>query len=300
MRRAIILAHHDCHGIIDPHVMHALRAYRSHAERVVLVSTSARQLPAEARGLVDQFLPRDNVGYDFGSWRAGLLSLDALPTPGFTAPGFDEVLCVNDSVYGPLGEPTQALSAPRTATADLWGMVLSEQQPGNRQRLPHLQSWFFAARRALLDSAAWGRFWEDVAPQASKESIIQHHELGLSRQVTGAGFRIAALYDAREHGPPSWSEILPHLSAGEPWRSWQHLHKTRLWPHNPAEAAWHRLLAAGVPYVKVGLLRVNHYRLDPHTLWREVTAAAALAGYDPQLIEHHLARISAKAAVRGG
>ena len=153
-RRAIVLAHFDPQGRFDPHVMHAARAYRQLATRLVLVSNGGGRLPRDLAELVDDYLPRPNAGYDFGAWKDGLATLDR--------GGFDEVVCVNDSVYGPLFDLAPAFDHPRTAVADLWGMVLSEQPTGrDRPRVPHVQSWFFAMRRPLLESAWFDNFWSN-------------------------------------------------------------------------------------------------------------------------------------------
>jgi lipopolysaccharide biosynthesis protein len=294
MRRAIILAHHDPDGIVDPHVVHALRAYRALAARLVLVSTSVGRLPDDLAGTIDTFLPRANVGYDFGSWQAGLRTLS--PSGDFDAPGFDEVVCVNDSVYGPLFDATPMFADPRVADADLWGMVISRQPPrhGGGLPRPHLQSWFLAARRALLASSCWSDFWSGVAPQPTKDDVISRYEVGLSEQVTAAGFRIAALYDAGRAPRPGWRDVVADLSPRRPCASWRLLRRVRRPFHNPAELLPRRLLAAGVPFAKVSLLRVNHYRLAPESIRAAIRAAAA--GYDSDLVERHLARITRRDA----
>ena len=157
---------------------------------------------------------------------------------------------------------------PRTAGADLWGMVISTQPPrhGGRLPRPHLQSWFLAARRALLASACWRDFWSGVVPQPTKDDVISRYEVGLSEQVMAAGFRIAALYDAGREAPPGWRDVVPDLSAQRPFATWRLLRKIRRPFHNPAELLPRRLLAAGIPYAKVSLLRVNHYRLAPEAV----------------------------------
>jgi lipopolysaccharide biosynthesis protein len=254
-RRALVFAHFDPHGGFDPHVVEALRRYRPHADRLVVVSASAVRLPATLRGLVDTFVPRANVGYDFGSWQAGLATL--------CPADFDEILCVNDSVYGPLFDLAPALCDPRTAGADLWGMVLSEQSTRRRGgRCPHIQSWFFGMRRRLLDSPVYEAFWNGIVPLADKQAIVDRYELGLSVACRQAGLKIAAIYDARTAGPMRLGDLWPHLSLTDPRRSWRLWKKGRRTPHNPSELAWLRLLEAGVPFVKVGLFRVNHYGLD--------------------------------------
>ncbi len=278
--RAIVFAHFDPHGGLDPHVTEALLRYRPHADRLVVVSTSAERLPAALRGVVDTFVPRANVGYDFGSWQAGLATL--------CRADFDEILCVNDSVYGPLFDLGPALRDPRTADADLWGMVLSEQSTRRRGgRCPHVQSWFFGMRRRLLASPVYETFWNAIVPVLDKEEVVDRYELGLSVACREAGLRIAGIYDARTAGPMRLGDLWPHLSLAEPRRSWRLWKKGRRTPHNPSELAWLRLLEAGVPFVKVGLLRVNHYGLDLN----RVTAALGRLHPDAlPLIRGHLAR----------
>ena len=278
--RAIVLAHFDPHGDFDPHVRHAIAAYRQFADRLVVVSNGGRRLPAALKRFVDEFLPRRNVGYDFGAWRDGLATLDRS--------AFDEVICVNDSVYGPLFDLKPAFDDPRTAGADLWGMVVSDQPPGRglpRQR--HVQSWFFGMRRPLLESPCFDTFWSTVEPLSSKSEVIERHEVGLSQHVLRAGFSVAGLYDATTAPRVSLREVIPQLSIAEPSRSWRLVRKSRRAPHNPSELVWWRLLEAGVPFVKVGLFRVNHYGID---LGRVMGDLKRSTPYDLGLIREHLAR----------
>lgn len=279
-RRAVVLVHYDPSGTIDPHVIHALAAYRRVAEQLVLVSNSARRLPAAAASLVDTFLPRANVGYDFCGWRDGLATLDRND--------FDEIICVNDSVYGPLHDLAPLLEHGRVAGADLWGMVLSDQATGRAQpRIPHVQSWFFAMRRRLLTSSAYERFWSCVEPLASKRDVIDRYEVGFSRDVAAAGFRIAGVYDATRAGRVTLGELLPHVSLRDPRRSWRLVRKGRRRSHNPSELVWWRLLEAGVPYVKVGLFRINHYGVDTR---RVLACLRQTTPYEVGMIDAHLAR----------
>ena len=279
-RRAIVFAHFDPDGGFDPHVVHAVTAYRPFADRLVVVSNGSHRLPAELTGIVDDFVPRSNEGYDFCAWKDGLATLDR--------GAYDEIICVNDSVYGPLFDLAPAFHHPRTAAADLWGMVVSDQPTSRampRQR--HLQSWFFGMRRRLLESSWYDRFWSGVRPLATKRDVIEQFEIGLSASAIEAGFTVAGLYDASTASQVSLREVLPQISLLAPRRSWRLVRKSRRTPHNPSELVWWRLLEAGVPYVKVGLFRVNHYGID---LGRVVAALGRTTPYDLGLIHRHLTR----------
>ena len=282
MARALVFAHYDRDGLFDPYVIDALHAFRRCMDHVTVVSTSAQHLPAALVPLVDRFIARQNVGYDFCSWRAGLAALE--PTEQF-----DEIICANDSVYGPLFDLAAALSDARVADADLWGMCLSEQGTKRRGKnsCPHIQSWFFGMRRPLIASQAFGDFWRSVVPLANKDDLIDRYELGMTEHFAAAGFRVAALYDARTAGPLSLREIWPHFSLQEPRRLLRWLKKVRRMPHNPSELAYKRLLDAGVPFAKVSLFRLNHYGLN---LEHVMESLQRENHYDIHLIRDHLER----------
>jgi rhamnosyltransferase len=283
MVRALVFAHHDPDGVFDPHVVASLRSYRPLVDQIVVVSTSTRKLPRALESVVDRLIARKNVGYDFCSWRAGLEALGPLE-------GFDEVVCANDSVYGPLFDLEPVFTNPRVAAADLWGMCLSEQGTKRRGRVscPHVQSWWFSMRKPLLTSPAYGEFWNAVGPLATKDDIVDRYEIGMSEHFSRAGFQIAGLYEAGPAGPVTWKELLPNLSLWHPTRSRRHLRKARRMPHNPSELVWKRLLEAGVPFVKVGLFRFNHYGLDLDHVLAGIESATP---YDVGLIRAHLLRV---------
>lgn len=289
MRRAVVMAHYDQDGVIDAYVVEALRRYRAIAERVVLVSAAADRLPAALAGVVDDFLIRRNEGYDFCSWRAGIAALGPRDR-------YDELVCVNDSVYGPLFDLSPCLDDRRVAAADLWGMCLSDQGTLRRGRAvacPHIQSWFFAFRRGPLVSEAFDRFWQGVEPLATKNDIIDRYEIGMSEHFARAGFALAALYDTRTAPVPTFGELMPHLSLTAPRRAWRLLKKSRRRRHNPSELLPQRLIEAGVPFVKAGVFRTNHYGLR---LGQVLEAVRRATPYDPQLIENHLRRVGTAAA----
>lgn len=277
MNRAVILAHYDPDGIIDPYVIRALQCYREIANRLVLVSASASSLPASLADVVDDFLPRANVGYDFCSWRDGIARLGDLSQ-------FDEIVCANDSVYGPLFDLKNVMSDPRVAAADFWGMVMSAQ------RGDHVQSWFFAMRRPVIESPAFREFWKSVEPQPSKEQVIDHYEVGLTEAFAGAGFRAAAIYDGRRDRPPTFRERCHNVSPLRLGLFGRHRRRVARMgpPFNPSELFWERACDAGVPHLKAAIFRANPYLVEVH---RVLAKAVKRWPEWATLIHNHLTRV---------
>lgn len=277
MKRAILLAHYDRDGIIDPYVIAAAREYRRFANALVVISVSTKTLPHDLSGIVDDFIPRENIGYDFGSWRAGL---QALARPA----DFDEIICVNDSVYGPLFDLGPALESPRLEAAEFWGMTVSEKPR------PHVQSWFFAMRSPVIRSEIFQTFWDSCDRDLPKENIIIQRELGLSNVIQQSGFHLAGIHDGRDAPLATPVERNKHSSLGSPLRTWRHRRKT--WssraPFNPSELFYDRLWDSGVPFIKRRIFTENYYGLDLSQVQAEVNV---LSPHWASLIRNHRQRL---------
>jgi rhamnosyltransferase len=172
----------------------------------------------------------------------------------------------------------------RVAAADFWGMVMSAQ------RGDHVQSWFFAMRRPVIESPAFREFWESVEPQSSKEKVIDHYEIGLTEAFAGAGFRAAAIYDGRRDRPPTFRERCHNVSPLRLGLFGRHRRRVARMgpPFNPSELFWERACDAGVPYLKAAIFRANPYRVDV----RRVLARAVNRWPEwATLIHNHLTRV---------
>lgn len=243
----MIFAHHDADARVRPYVRAHLDALREVAARRVFVTTAPLEGPQPD---VDRVIVRQNVGFDFGSWREALRRevLDDV----------DELVLVNSSVFGPMpGGLRVAFRRMREVPADFWGMTDSHQFDW------HLQSYFLVFRRPLLQSEAFAEFWERMLLHATKAQTIRSYELGLTQWLRQAGFRGVPLIGTARF-TPEWRK-----------RLWP-----RAWKMNPTARYAPELLDAGMPYVKVELLRDNPYDvpLGP------VRARMKAAGYDLDLV----------------
>ena len=293
INRALIFAHYDRDGVVDPHVQYALKCYREVVNCLVVVSTSATALPESIAQHVDHFISRPNKGYDFCSWKEGIELLG-------DSQQFDEIICCNDSVYGPLFDLAPVLESSCLAGVDLWGMVHSVQgtkQRKARESSNHLQSWFFGMRRNLIHSPVFDSFWKSITPLDKKDDVINAYEIGMTEKFREAGFRIGAIYDSADCSIKpnlSFLEIVPHLN----WRNIRHsyrvIKKTRRRINNPSELAPIRLVRLGVPFLKVNAFVVNHYGLDLDFIRQELERMGHRQeiDYDLSLIDAHLMRVA--------
>jgi hypothetical protein len=268
----VLFVHFDPAGAVAARVLYTLDRLREAGLDVLFVSNAERLRPeAEAalRARCAGILLRRNLGYDFGAMREGLLHWrDAVARARL-------LLIMNDSVLGPFAPLRPLLDRIDFASADFWGATDSIQ------RAPHVQTWFLAAGRSVLDSPAWRRFWAGVRPVRDKQWVISHYEVGLSRALRRAGLRVAALFpysmlvDRALHAPPpgeSEAALRQHARL--------RLLLQRRYIPNPTADFWRVLLRAGCPFVKRELVERNPARVRDAAEWR--AAVRACCGVDAE------------------
>lgn len=295
------MAHYDPDGALAPHAARAAAALTEVAERVLLVSTAG--LTAAARAAVPpgvELVERENSGYDFGSWRAGLDRLGLLRTdPLGTSPlgtgplgtggggSPPEVVLTNDSCIGPLVPWSRVFDGMAGRPGDFWGMTRT------LRRGLHVQSFFLVFRPWVVGAPSFRRFWTDLVAVSDRRQVIARHEVGLSVALQDAGF-----------ASDSWFRETPADQRLARERTvWWALHAARLRPRGKRLAAlrrmprepWNPMAALAdraldgdrLPLVKLDTLRYDPYRLGSARLLAACEAAHP-AAFDG--VRDHLAR----------
>lgn len=289
--RAVIFVHYDRDGLVEDYVLFYLRSLRTIFDFVIFISTASLSSTeqAKAHAYADIVVVRDNVGYDFCSYKAGL---HLLKERGLER--YSEVALCNDSVYGPLYPLKDVFKKMDTAAADFWGITDSEDEA------PHLQSYFLVFRQQVILSSHFWEFWKKLEVLDNKSEIISRYEIGLTQFLKSKGFTSAAFVNYKPYilqayarriisqpGKvlrliahkliPKWVCLMKHLSAPTP---------------NPTLLVWRELIQyEKMPFLKVGLLRNTRKQKSvadyPEIIKRFTT-------YDVGLIKKHLNRVKAR------
>lgn len=275
-KTALIYAHWDVNGLVDPYVVHAMRSYREVADRLIFVSTHYRHKNRELESLVDNLIVRPNIGFDFSSWRDGLRVL--------VQRNYGQVIFANSSVFGPLWSPREALFNQESRNADLWGMSISVEAT------VHLQSYLMVMSNRLLESTFGSHLWSEVYDLATQRDVIEAYELRWMGECEREGFRVGAMFDQRRQPRTSHSEMFAELAARpiSLKRIRRHLRMWRKGAINPTHAQWLTLCKAGVPFVKVDLMRDNPCRMS---LERVYSWLSENTTYPVELIKTAIARM---------
>jgi len=255
-------AHFDAEGRVDPHVLHHLKELHGLGFQIVFITTS-RLATAELETLapfVLETIQRENTGLDFASWAEAYRKYGAILQ--------GELLLANDSVYGPIGDLYSAYKRLTAIEADFYGMVES------LELARHLQSWWLLLTPAAHRSSAFRNIMALPFGAMTKREIIEQAEVGLTASLENAGFKGAALYSSRQSGP------LGHEV-----------------PTNPSHLLWREVIRAGVPFLKVELLRDNPSLVPDVLAWRHIFSSKSPGLVS--LVEGHLRRKSGCVLVNG-
>ncbi|MFW8635940.1 rhamnan synthesis F family protein [Cribrihabitans pelagius] len=150
-------------------------------------------------------IERPNVGYDFGGYRDGFLSIsDAVY-------GLERVVFLNDSSWFPLPgsrnwlKEAEGLGVDYAAAATSFGiprvkpdqyqLVQWDYDPGLRNF--HYGSYAISVGAGMLGDARYERYWRSYPLTKEKNKVVRRGEIGMTRFALKHGFSHGATYDIR-------------------------------------------------------------------------------------------------------
>ena len=213
----------------------------------VVVSSTCTSDPMEHQQLweqwrheIDGLITRENIGFDFGSWSAALSSLD------IGKGGINQIILINNSVYGPLF-PLEPMISELCSRGDFFGLTAS------REFCPHIQSYFLGFNKAVIDHPQFREYWHGSFRGKSKWFTIFRREVAWESFFTNLGFRSAVLIE-----------------------------ESRGFPRNPLTFLWKNLISQGFPFIKKSVFTHNYDSVDMADWERFVTEKCP--NYDTSLV----------------
>lgn len=206
-------------GILESHWL-ALEYLRDNGYAPLVVSNlplAERDL-AELRGRCWRILERPNVGYDFGGYRDGFLSLEG------EHDSLKRLVFLNDSSWFPLPgagnwlREAEALGVDYAAAATSMGIV--RVKPDQFEEIQwkfdpslrnfHYGSYALSVGPRLLQDPGYRRYWRRYPLTKKKNRVVRRGEIGMTRFVLKHGFSHGASYDIR-----SLPEVLEACSGAQ-------------------------------------------------------------------------------------
>ena len=279
------MAHYDKHNRVDDYVYYYLRMIGVMASEIIFVTVADIDDDDKNKlsNLGVKVIVRDNLGYDFYSYKTGIKELDLNV--------YDELIICNDSVYGPLFDLSHVFSKMDNDGCDCWGVTDSNEIEY------HMQSYFIVFRKSILDSEVFRQFWDNVQILNDKTEIIKKYEIGLSKLLISSGFNVSALLKTPKLGYVSAliryrNSYLSSLRKIFSLRFYQNFF-TKLKGINKVNVShfdWEEMIVKyKFPFIKIELLRDNPCRIKNTDKYQDVISS--VSEYPTNLIDNHLKRI---------
>jgi len=252
MKRIAFYAHYDGKDEVKRYVLFALERLRELCNEVVFVSTSRLRESElnKIRPYTTSTLFRENAGFDFSMWKDALAFIDTSAV--------DELILTNSSILGPLYPLLPIFERMGNDPCDFWGMT------DTYQICWHIQSYFLVFKKSAIQSPVFRQFFDTVLPFRDKFQTIRSYEVALAPYLEENGLKSATFV-------PMGSLFGSEIRAARIQRKRENA--TLSYPV--------ALLKAGMPYVKIHLLRDNPGRVP----LKPVLHAMRSAAYDMSLVE---------------
>lgn len=184
MNSICIFAHFNKNNSLEDYVIDYLKTLRNFVDEIIFISSS--DLTSEKKNLLNkivrEIIIKENKGYDFGSWKEGLIFLKNkyknLP---------NEIILCNDSCYISKDLKKVMLCMRKKVDLDFWGITKNYIL----FRL-HAQSYFIVLNSGpIRDKKLWEKInsWQH---QNRKSDYIIKYEIGLSNFLLNNKYKMGS------------------------------------------------------------------------------------------------------------
>ncbi|MBE6100546.1 MAG: hypothetical protein E7200_00350 [Selenomonas ruminantium] len=190
----------DKDSIIDEYVYVLGKSLREILTEFIIVADCPLRAADRQRlgAFADCLVERNNRGFDAGAIK------DVLENHiGFTRMReFEELLIVNDSIFGPLLPLQDVFASMEKSDADFWSLT---RNTGAFSIPEHLQSYFIVIRRRLLRSLEFENFWRNMPYYDTFGEVLTGYEFKFLAHFTSLGFKGTAYADTGALAGKIWS-----------------------------------------------------------------------------------------------
>ncbi len=195
MKRICIYLTYDKQKIIDQYIGYMLKELRSCVDYLVVVCNNKEIIFGSdiLEENADQIFYRENIGFDAGGFKDALcyfLGWEKVRQ-------YEELVLVNDSMFGPFRAMQDIFSEMDRKTADFWGLARhGENRTSSLGHVyEHIQSFFIVIRTKMLHSKQFEEFWSQLPYFTVFSDVIKHYEIAFTKFFSDLGYSYIALAD---------------------------------------------------------------------------------------------------------
>lgn len=191
MKRLGIYLAYDKQKIIDTYIGYMLRELKTCVHHLVVVCNMTEIFRGKAilEKYADEIFCRENIGYDAGGFKEALgnfIGWDVVWK-------YDELVLVNDSIFGPFIPMKKIFSKMDKKSADFWG--LAAHGTHDKDFLKHIQTYFLVVRSKMLHSIQFRDYWEEMPLYTDFLDVVYEHEVKFTSFFERLGYTYDVLAD---------------------------------------------------------------------------------------------------------
>ncbi|MHC5249953.1 rhamnan synthesis F family protein [Enterococcus sp. LJL90] len=172
-----------------------LKALAKLSPRVLIVVNGSLPESDEKRlAKIGEVVFRENSGYDTAAFKFGV---DYLGKKGLA--DYDELLLVNDTNVGPIGDLAAVFQKMAAKRVDFWGISYGEEQGDITGFNPygyipvHLQSYFLVIEKSLFLTDSFFDYWRNLGETNTRFQAIGRHETVFTKHFADLGYLHSAV-----------------------------------------------------------------------------------------------------------
>lgn len=204
MKRILFYVHFNRDAELDEYVVYQIKKMKPLFTKTIFITNSRVSARDKKRldGYYDEFIQRENRGFDFGAWRDSLMKF------GWeNLAKFDELIIMNDTNFGPI-YPMDKFFAKfsKNKKVDFWGVsngiAMKEITNASGHKFSpaeHIHSYFFCFKNNVFMSNAFRDFWKKLRNYEDVNDLIRNGETVFTKILMNAGFKYETIYDSKKH-----------------------------------------------------------------------------------------------------
>ncbi|MGB9093472.1 MAG: rhamnan synthesis F family protein [Gallionella sp.] len=244
--RVLIMAHYHSKGLVRTDTLQLLNEARHHFHRVIFVSTNLNQAMKLNMPEHVEVIERDNIGYDFYSYRYGLTMLRENIKAWHQV---DEVCLLNSSfLCFDAQKFYENFLGKINGDHDAFGLVKSYETA------EHLQSYALLFKSGVLKNQRFLDWWDSMQPINERQKVIENYEIGLSGLIMGLGMELNAAFNH--------FDVEPNVELDEE----EQKNKSSMFGYinnncNPSHFHWKNLLD-NYSMIKIEVIKSNPFKMN--------------------------------------
>lgn len=189
-KRIGFFVHYNKDNTLSDEDFASLKSWHEIFDTLFFISNSPLSAEEEekVRSLTPHVLIRENTGFDFGAWKAGLEAW------GYeNLKEYDSLALVNNSTFPPLFSPATMFREMEQGDWDFWGPTLfpafkNGTYLGEKGIPEHLQSYLLVFSKKVIESGQIKDFFDSLEEAESFTDAVKNGEVALTLHMNRAGF----------------------------------------------------------------------------------------------------------------